>query len=92
MNNLQTYVCEKKGKPSGNYCYFSTQIENDFVRENLSILVEYEIPKLAIDKISERLPSTINEDLIFDEIRNRGLLEKSGLIEYGKEKLKENRE
>ena len=92
MNNLQEFVCETNGKPAGNYTFFSTQIENDFVRENLQILVEYGIPKSAIEKLGSRLTESISEDAIFDEIKNRHLLENSGLIEYEKEKLRENME
>jgi hypothetical protein len=60
------------------------------VRENLSILVEYGIPKSAIDKLSTKLPKDLDEDSVIDEIRNKRLFESSDLIEYEKEKIKEN--
>ena len=92
MNNLEEFVCEKNQKPAGSYTFLSTQIENDFVRENLSILIEYGIPKSAVDKLSKYLCEKLNEDAVFDEIRKRQLLDKSGLIEYEKQKLRENLE
>ncbi len=90
MNSLQKYVCEEAGLKPGNYTRFSNQIENDFVRENLSILFEYGIPKSAIDKLSTMLPKDLDEDSIMDEIKNRKLFESSDLIEYEREKIMEN--
>ena len=90
MNSLQKYVCEKNGLKPGDYTYFSTQIENDFVRKNLAILVEYGIPTSAIDKIREEISEDLSEDDVLDEIRKKNLIETSGLIEYEKEKILEN--
>jgi hypothetical protein len=41
MNELQKYVCEKNNMDPGNYSYYANQIENDFIRDNLTILSEY---------------------------------------------------
>jgi hypothetical protein len=90
VNNLQKHVCEKEGLEPGNYTHFSNQIENDFVRENLSILFEYGIPRSAIEKLSARLPRDLNEDAVMDEIRNRKLFEGSDLIQYERERIIEN--
>jgi len=90
MSNLQKYVCEKNDLKPGNYTFFSNKIENDFVRNNLSILVEYGIPKSAIDKLEKRIPSDIDEEMVLDEIKSRDLIETSGLTDYEKEKIKEN--
>jgi hypothetical protein len=90
MNSLQKYVCEKNSLEPGDYTFFSNQIENDFVRENLSILVEYGIPKSAIDKLSKDLPKYLDEEGIIDEIRNKKLFENPDLIRYEKEKILEN--
>jgi len=54
MNELQKYVCEKNNLESGNYTHYANQIENDFVRENLSILVEYGIPKVCNKQIRKQ--------------------------------------
>ena len=43
-------------------------LENGFVPENLSILLEYGIPASAIRKLKKTLPNDINQDDIFDYI------------------------
>lgn len=90
INSLQKYVCEERGLKSGDYTYFSTQLESDFVRENLAILVEYGIPKSAITKMEKRISRNLDQDEILDEIRKKNLLETSYLIDYEKEKIREN--
>lgn len=90
INSLQKYVCEKNGLSAGNYSYYSNQIENDFVRENLSILVEYGIPKSAIKKLEQKLAANLDEDEILEEIKKRDLIDTSNLIQYEKEKMLEN--
>ncbi len=92
MNNLQAFVCAENNQPAGSYTFLSTQIENDFVRENLSILIEYGVPKSAVDKLSIYLSDKLSEDAIFDEIRRKQLLDRADLIEYEKQKLRENLE
>jgi hypothetical protein len=74
----------------GNYRFYASQIENDFVRENLSILLEYGIPRSAINKLEKYIPIDLNEDLILNEINNRELIKKVGLIDYEKEKIIDN--
>lgn len=90
INTLQKYVCEKKGLKPGDYTSFSTQLESDFVRENLSILVEYGIPKSAISKMEKNISRDLNQDEILSEIQKKSLLETSYLIEYEKEKIRDN--
>ncbi|KAF5428807.1 Replicative superfamily II helicase [Candidatus Methanophagaceae archaeon] len=90
MNELQKYVCEKNNLEPGNYAYYANQVENDFVRKNLSILVEYGVPKSAINKLENKISKDLNEDKVLDEIRNRELIETSELIDYEKEKIREN--
>ena len=87
MNELQKYVCEKNNLEPGNYTYYASQIENDFVRENLSILVEYGIPKSAINKLENKISEDLDEDKVLDEIKNKRLIETSDLIDYEKEKI-----
>ncbi|RLG24630.1 helicase, partial [Methanosarcinales archaeon] len=90
MNELQKYVCGKNNLEPGNYTYYANQIENDFVRENLSILVEYGIPKSAINKLENKISRDLSEDRVLDEIKNKKLMETHGLINYEKEKMVEN--
>jgi adenylate kinase family enzyme len=60
---------------------------NVFVRENLSILVEYGIPKSAINKLENKISEDLDEDKVLDEIKNKRLIETSDLIDYEKEKI-----
>jgi hypothetical protein len=90
MNSLQEYVCEMKGLPPANYTYLSNKIENDFVRKNLSILVEFGVPQSAITKLANKIPEGLEEDDILAEIKAKNLLEGSNLILYEKQKILEN--
>ena len=89
INELQKYVCEKNNLKPGDYTHYASQIENDFVNDNLSILVEYGIPISAIRKLENKISEDMNEDDIIDEIINDNLIEEAGLIEYEKQKIKE---
>ena len=89
INELQNYVCEKKGLEPGNYLYYATQIENDFIPDHLSILTEYGIPTSAINKLKSKVPNGIPEDQILETIVKNSFY-KANLLEYEKEKLLEN--
>jgi hypothetical protein len=87
VDSLQRYVCEKRGIKAGSYTYFVQQLENDFLRENLSILVEYGIPTETVRKLIEHIPDTLSEDDVLLYIqKNRNRLFAS-LMEYEKERL-----
>lgn len=88
MNELQKYVCEKHRKPTGNYSFYASQIENDFIPNELSILFEYGIPTSAIKKMENEL---INKNLTEDEvvIKTRDILQQdqNDLLDYEKERI-----
>ena len=90
LNELQKYVCQKHHLRAGNYILYANAIENDFIRENLSILSEYGIPSSAIKKIESKIPAEIEQDKVFEYIKQNRLHLKSELIEYEKEKFLEN--
>jgi hypothetical protein len=48
--------------------------------------------KSAINKLEKYIPKDLNEDLILNEINNKQLIKKVGLIDYEKEKISENLE
>ena len=86
MNELQKYVCKKNGIESGNYSHYASQIENEFIRDNLSILAEYGIPTSAINKLS----SSIDKDLSEDDVLKKAKVianNNSGLIQYERDKI-----
>lgn len=90
ISELQKFVCTKKGIKPGDYIGVANLLENGFVPENLSILLEYGIPASAIRKLKKSLPNDINQDDIFDYIKKHDLIEKVDLIEYEKDKIRQN--
>lgn len=90
MNEIQKFICEEKGIRAPNYTYYANLIENDFLRQNMSILAEYGIPSSAIKKIQGRIPEQLNEDLVLGYIKQQRLFELPDLIDYEKKKILDN--
>lgn len=90
LNSIQQFVCNEIGVRAGNYSYFSNLIENDFLRENLTILSEFGIPGSAIRKLEKLIPDNISQDEVIKVIRSENLFNNSVFMEYEKNKLKEN--
>jgi hypothetical protein len=92
QNHVFTYYSNdllKKGIKPGNYAVYAAKIENDFIRENLTILAEYGIPKSAIDKLKTKIPDKLPEDQVLEVISNKNLLDYTNLLKYEREKFKE---
>ena len=90
VNELQKFVCRKYNLKSGNYILYANAIENDFIRENLSILSEYGIPASAIKKMAPKIPIDIEQDDVISYIKRQQLHLKCDLIRYEIEKFIEN--
>lgn len=90
ISELQKFVCQKKDINHGDYIGIANLLENGFIPENLSILLEYGIPASAINKLKKLLPNNIGQDDIFDYIKEHKLIDKANLIEYEKEKIRQN--
>lgn len=90
MNSLQEYVCMQKGCKPGNYSFYSSSIENDFLRENLVLLSEYNIPSSALRKLEKFIPAQLNEDDVCKYIKSNFDKITFELITYEKEKIQEN--
>ena len=88
IDSLQKFVCSEKGLRPGNYTHFSTQIENDFLRENLTILTEYNIPSSAIRKLETIIPPDKSQDEVISLIREREVFDNEIFLRYEKTKLK----
>ncbi|WP_205510243.1 hypothetical protein [Paenibacillus elgii] len=89
VNELQKFVCKNYNLRAGDYSFFASQIENDFIRENLAILVEYGVPNSAIKKLESVIPSNIDEDEVLNTIKRYKYHELQTLIDYEKSKLNE---
>lgn len=88
IDSLQKFVCSEKGLRPGNYSHFSNQIENDFLRENLTILTEYNIPSSAIRKLETIIPPDKSQDEVISLIREREVFDNEIFLRYEKTKLK----
>ena len=89
IDSLQQFVCSERGLRSGNYSYFSNLIENDFLRENLTILSEFGIPSSAIRKLEKLIPPSLPQDDVIKLIREKAIYETPTFIKYEKNKLNE---
>ncbi|MEB6764158.1 hypothetical protein [Escherichia coli] len=90
LNELQLYVCNIYGLTPGNYSCYSSIIENDFIPEHLNILIEYGIPKSAIDKISQFIPNTLTDESVIQLIKKEKLYDNNRLIDYEKNIIMKN--
>ncbi|WJM85464.1 DEAD/DEAH box helicase [Dickeya chrysanthemi] len=88
LNELQTYVCKLFGFVPGNYLYYSSIIENDFIPEHLNILIEYGVPKSAIQKIAKFIPDHLVDDEVVRLISSKKLYDYKELIDYEKNIIK----
>lgn len=87
IDSLQRYVCTLNGRKSGSYSYFVQQLENDFIRENLSILIEYGIPSNTVLRIASKIPDTLDDDGVVDYIKNNKETIFSSLLQYEIDRL-----
>ncbi|CAM0556681.1 hypothetical protein EHLJMEHL_01769 [Vreelandella titanicae] len=90
VNELQRYVCSELGVRAGNYTFYASSIESDFIRENLIILAEYGVPRSAIDKIAKYIDKDLNQDLVIQEIISKEIHKKPEFLSYEREKLISN--
>ncbi|OEK03291.1 helicase [Roseivirga sp. 4D4] len=90
LNSIQEFVCLEVGRRPGNYSYFSSLIENDFLRDNLAILSEFGIPGSAIRKLEPLIPASISQDEVILRIKEQNLAENRVFLEYERNKLREN--
>lgn len=89
INSIQEFVCNEKGIRAGNYNYYTNLIENEFLRENLTILSEFGVPSSAIRKLEKLIPDNMQQDDVVKSIRENRLYEHSDFLEYERNKLKE---
>lgn len=87
INSIQQYIYNKNGLHAGDYSYYSSEIENEFLPSNLNILNEYGIPDTAIKKLSKLIPSTLKEDYILNYIRDNKLYDHEQLMKYERSKI-----
>ena len=87
VESLQYYVCECNKKKAGSYSYFIQQLENDFIAEHLSILVEFGVPISAVRKLENKIPKNMSDDEVIAYIQKNKEQLTSDWIPYEKDKL-----
>ncbi|EGK05274.1 DEAD/DEAH box helicase [Dysgonomonas mossii] len=90
MTSLQEIVCIDNQLKPGNYLVYANTLENDFIPENLTILLEYGIPTSAIRKLERYIPREIGQDEVLAYIKAKSLQESDKLLMYEKEKFSIN--
>jgi len=87
INILQEFICSEIGVQAGNYSFYADKIESDFVRDNLSILLEYGIPKSAIKKLESVIDKDLTEDKVIEIVKSKKVIDKADFLPYEKEKI-----
>ncbi|WP_320729142.1 DEAD/DEAH box helicase [Enterobacter kobei] len=90
LNELQSYVAKLKNLAAGNYNYYCSLIENDFIDERYAMLIEYGVPKTAISSLLPFIEGLETEEKIVKKIINDRLYESKALIEYERDLIKKN--
>lgn len=86
FNEIQKFICSKKGVPAGDYSYFISMIENDYVSERASLLLEFDIPTTAIKKIDSSVPQGISSATFIKYIKQNSEFVTQKLSAYEKER------
>lgn len=89
FNEIQKFVCAKRGVLSGDYSYFLATLENDYMSPRANMLMEFDIPKTAIRKLDAYIPKEVDGENIVRYIRDnaKSLVEKTSLSSYEKERI-----
>ncbi|MDD4556451.1 MAG: DEAD/DEAH box helicase [Alphaproteobacteria bacterium] len=89
FNEIQKLVADEYKMKEANYIALASSLEQDFLGQNTSLLMEYGIPSSAISKINNRIPKDIDEDEVINWLKENKskILENSNLLQYEKEKL-----
>ena len=90
ISELQKFVCEKKGLEPGDYTGIANLIENGFIPDNLSIMLEYGVPASAVRKIRNKLPNDISQDDVWEYIQSNEIANEELLSKYEIEKITQN--
>lgn len=87
VDSLQRYVCEKNHVKAGSYSFYVQQLENDFVPERLSILLEYGVPSSTLIAIQDMIPPSINDENLIEYIKHHRKELSTSLMKYEIERL-----
>lgn len=89
-NSLQEYLAKKYNRRPGSYIFYAVQMENDFVRDNLSILNEFGIPLSAIQKLQKVIPADLSEDEVLKKLGEYVGRSRERLLQYEIETIRKS--
>lgn len=87
FNEIQKFICHKKGVISGDYSYFISMIENDYISERATLLREFDIPSTAIKKIDNFVPKHISVESFIKYIQINKSIITNILSDYEMERI-----
>ena len=90
VHELQLYVCKQNNITPGNYTWYASQLENDFIQDNLTILSEYGIPKSAIEKLQKNIDDGLDEQSVIKKTIEYMNKKGNDLLKYEIEKINES--
>ena len=62
LNIIVKFICNKNNVPAGDYSYFMSMIENDYISNRASILLEFDLPITAIKTLDALVPQYVEAD------------------------------
>lgn len=87
FNEIQKFICNKKNVAAGDYSYFISMIENDYISERANLLMEFDIPTTAIKKLDQFIPSSVSSENFIEYIKNNKEFISTMLSPYENERL-----
>lgn len=88
LSEIQKYVCQEKGRQSGDYGVLANLVENAFLPNHLAVLLEYGLPPSAIRKIGEYIKQEMEPEELITAIKSLNT-DKLGFLPYEIEKIKD---
>lgn len=90
FNELQKYVCKLYNLTPGDYSLFIAMLENDYMSQRASLLMEFDLPKTAIRKIDYYVPEHIKDEEFVQYIKqhHQDIVRSELLSNYEYERLK----
>ncbi len=86
ISEIQAFIFNKNNMESGDYRFFASHIENSFLTKNLAVLLEYDLPLSAIQKLRMFIKSDATPDETIMTIKKLDL-DKITLLKYEKNKI-----
>lgn len=90
VSEIQKFVCSERGLRSGNYVFYASSIECDFIRENLTILSEFGIPRSALVKLEKYIPADLDQDLVLETVLKKRIYTHHDFLDYERDKFISN--